>query len=101
MWIASDPGCICVFAGTLLPLPTDALPMPTLCLGGRLPDKHGAIIILDLTTAAPAPGGGASAELTAWGEFHNGVAAGMYPIEPVVLAVQHWTSSKNFCRKNK
>lgn len=63
-------------AGTLLPLPTDALPIPTLCLGGRLPDKHGAIIILDLTSAAPAPGGGASAELTAWGEFHNGVAAG-------------------------
>ena len=65
--------------GTLQPLPTDALPIPTLCLGGRLPDKHGAIIILDLTNAAPAVGGGASAELTAWGEFHNGVAAGACP----------------------
>ena len=66
--------------GTLLPLPTDALPIPTLCLGGRLPDKHGAVIILDLTGAAPAPGGGASAELSAWGEFHNGVAAGAHII---------------------
>lgn len=60
-------------------MPTDAMPIPTLCLGGRLPDKHGAIIILDLTNAAPAVGGGASAELTAWGEFHNGVAAGANP----------------------
>ncbi len=47
-----------------------------LCLGGRLPDKQGAIITLDLSNAAAAPGGGAAADLTAWGEFHNGVAAG-------------------------
>ena len=63
-------------AGTLQPLPTDALAIPMLCLGGRLPDKHGAIITLDLASAGPAPGGGAAADVTAWGEFHNGVAAG-------------------------
>ena len=50
-----------------------------LCLGGRLPDKQGAIITLDLSNAAAAPGGGAAADLTAWGEFHNGVAAGEHP----------------------
>ena len=63
-------------AGTLQPLPTDALAIPMLCLGGRLPDKHGAIITLDLAGAGPPPGGGAAADITAWGEFHNGVAAG-------------------------
>ncbi len=63
-------------SGTLRPLPTDALAIPMLCLGGRLPDKQGAIITLDLSNAAAAPGGGAAADLTAWGEFHNGVAAG-------------------------
>ena len=67
--------------GTLRPLPTDALAIPMLCLGGRLPDKQGAVITLDLSNAAAAPGGGAAADLTAWGEFHNGVAAG----EPVAF----------------
>ena len=63
-------------AGTLQPAPTQALEIPQLCLAGCLPEQHNAIVNLDLTSAAPAPGGGAYADFTAWPEFHNGVAAG-------------------------
>ena len=73
--------------GTLRPLPTDALAIPMLCLGGRLPDKQGAIITLDLSNAAAAPGGGAAADLTAWGEFHNGVAAGTPPGQILIARI--------------
>ncbi len=34
-------------------------------------------VVLDLSAAQPAPGGGAAADVTAWPEFHNGVAAGL------------------------
>ena len=40
-------------------------------------ERNNAVINLDLSTAPPAPAGGAMAELTAWPEFHNGVAAGL------------------------
>ncbi len=50
--------------------------MPALCLAGRLPEQHNAVVNLDLTAAQPAPGGGAAADTTAWPEFHNGAAAG-------------------------
>ena len=63
--------------GTLRPLPTEPLPVPALCLAGRLPEQHNAVVNLDLTSAQPAPGGGAAADTTAWPEFHNGAAAGM------------------------
>jgi hypothetical protein len=50
--------------------------VPALCLAGRLPEQHNAVVNLDLTAAQPAPGGGAAADTTAWPEFHNGAAAG-------------------------
>ena len=62
--------------GTLAPLPTEPLPIPPLCLSGRLPEQNNAVVNLDLTQAHVAPGGGAAADVTAWPEFHNGVAAG-------------------------
>ena len=64
-------------AGTLHPLPTEPLDIPQLCLLGMLPEQQNAVFELDLSQSTPAPGGGASADFTAWPEFHNGVAAGM------------------------
>lgn len=61
--------------GTLRLLPTDPFSIPPLCMAGRLPEKHNATINLDLSAAAPA--GGACTDITAWPEFHNGVAAGL------------------------
>lgn len=63
-------------AGTMRPLPTEPLPIPPLCLAGRLPEQQNATVNLDLTQSQPPPGGGAAADITAWPEFHNGVAAG-------------------------
>lgn len=68
---------VIVSAGTLKPLPTEALTVPVLSLAGCLPEQHNAVVNLDLTAATPAPGGGAAADFTAWPEFHNGVAAGI------------------------
>lgn len=64
-------------AGTLQPLPTEPLGIPELNLSGLLPEQQNAVVKLDLALTAPAPGGGATADFTAWPEFHNGVAAGM------------------------
>ena len=50
--------------------------MPPLVLSGRLPEQHNAVLNLDMTTMQAPPGGGAASELSAWPEFHNGVAAG-------------------------
>lgn len=55
-------------------LPTDGFAIPSLCMAGRLPEKHNATINLDLSSASPA--GGACTDITAWPEFHNGAAAG-------------------------
>lgn len=91
--------------GTLRPLPTEPLRIPVLCLAGRLPEQNNALVNLDLSATAPAPGrwrtrrppfpapsfemldcaiaahactgGGGFSEYTAWAEFHNGVAAGL------------------------
>ncbi|KAK9828929.1 hypothetical protein WJX72_002853 [[Myrmecia] bisecta] len=63
--------------GTLRPLPTEPLAIPPLCLSGRLPEQHNAIVNLDLSSASPAAGAGAAADFTAWPEFHNGCAAGL------------------------
>ena len=57
--------------GTWHPLPASTLPVPFLCLAGRLMASHNATIQLDL--AAP----GAPANFTCWPEFHNGCAAGL------------------------
>ena len=77
--------CVCtVFAGrgalalcTHRALPTEPLCIPELCLSARIAERNNAIINFDTTTAPPAAGGGAKADVTAWPEFHNGVAAGL------------------------
>ena len=61
-------------AGTLRPIPTEPLCIPDLCLAGRLPQQHNAVFNLDLSAANAVLG--AAADVTAWPEFHNGVAAG-------------------------
>ena len=65
-------------AGTFHPLPTEPLAMPPLVLAGRLPEQHNAVINLDMATMQPPRCGGAASEITAWPEFHNGVAAGAH-----------------------
>lgn len=70
-----------------MPLPTEPLEIPRLNLAGMLPEQQNAVVKLDLTATTPAPGGGASADFTAWPEFHNGVAAGQWhaafsPLQP-------------------
>lgn len=57
--------------GTLAPLLAEPLPIPPLCLAGRL--RKPADVVVNLDVAA----GGISAETTLWAEFHNGVAAGL------------------------
>ena len=69
----SVPDAAC--AGTLRPIPTEPLCIPDLCLAGRLPQQHNAVFNLDLSAANAVPG--AAADVTAWPEFHNGVAAGI------------------------
>lgn len=66
----------CGYAGTLRPLPTEPVVIPPLCLSGRLPEQQNAQVNLDLSAAQPPLGGGAAADVTAWAEFHNGVAGG-------------------------
>ncbi|GAX79204.1 hypothetical protein CEUSTIGMA_g6644.t1 [Chlamydomonas eustigma] len=73
--------------GTLKPLPSETVEVPALCLTGLLnvdqrtqpskPSSAPPSLQLDLSTAIPALGGGATADITAWSEFHNGVAAGL------------------------
>ncbi len=74
-----------IVAGTMRPLPTEPLPIPPLCLSGRLPQQQNAIVNLDLTQSQAPPGGGAAADITAWPEFHNGVAAGACCHDPDLL----------------
>lgn len=62
---------------TRRPLPTEPASVPSMCLAGILPSQNNASISLDLSNSQPAPGGGASADCTAWPEFHNGVAIGL------------------------
>lgn len=76
--------CSCACAGrgaltlaTTQLLPTQRCDTPQLCLAARLPEQHNAIVNLHLTGSVPAPGGGASSEMSAWPEFHNGVAAAL------------------------
>eukprot|EP00548_Thalassiothrix_antarctica_P012569 CAMPEP_0194162190 /NCGR_PEP_ID=MMETSP0152-20130528/79363_1 /TAXON_ID=1049557 /ORGANISM="Thalassiothrix antarctica, Strain L6-D1" /LENGTH=1229 /DNA_ID=CAMNT_0038872073 /DNA_START=279 /DNA_END=3966 /DNA_ORIENTATION=- len=54
--------------GTLRPVPAEQLPMPELCLSGRVPPANNSIA-LDTTNT--------HADMTVWPEFHNGVAAGL------------------------
>ena len=59
--------------GNLEPIPAEPLPLPDLCLIGRVPPTN-AMLALD-TTDCPT-------DLRVWPEFHNGVAAGLrLPIE--------------------
>ncbi|RYH29096.1 hypothetical protein EON65_09710 [archaeon] len=52
--------------GTVQPLMAEALPIPPLCLSGRVPPNN-QIVPLDAASATP--------EHLMWPEFHNGVAA--------------------------
>lgn len=57
--------------GTLTPLLAEPLPIPPLCLAGRIRRPADVVVNLDLAAAAVSP------DTTAWAEFHNGVAAGL------------------------
>jgi len=54
--------------GNLKPIPADPLPVPVLCLCGRVPPTN-ATLALD-TTSSPA-------DMDVWPAFHNAVAAGL------------------------
>ena len=54
--------------GTLKPVSAEQLPIPELCLSGRLPPAN-TLLALDLSHAP--------ADMTLWPDFHNGVAAGL------------------------
>lgn len=54
--------------GNLQPIPAEPLPVPELCLRGRVPPTN-AGITLDLSESP--------SDLRVWPEFHNGVAAGL------------------------
>lgn len=54
--------------GNLKPVPAEPLPVPDLCLSGRVPPTN-ATLALD-TSDCPA-------DFKVWPEFHNGVAAGL------------------------
>jgi anaphase-promoting complex subunit 1 len=59
--------------GNLQPVPAEPLPLPDLCLVGRVPPTN-AIIALDT--------GECPTDMRVWPEFHNGVAAGLrLPLE--------------------
>ena len=57
--------------GTLAPLLAEPLPIPPLCLAGRIRKPADVVVNLDLAAAA------VPSDTTAWAEFHNGVAAGL------------------------
>jgi hypothetical protein len=63
--------------GTAEASQTEPLSVPELNLAGRLVERNDAVVALDTTNLAPAPGGGAVAELTGWAEYNNGVAASL------------------------
>lgn len=54
--------------GNLQPVPAEPLPVPALCLSGRVPPTNNTLA-LD-TTSCPV-------DMSVWPEFHNGVAAGL------------------------
>ncbi|CAM9977226.1 unnamed protein product, partial [Choristocarpus tenellus] len=56
--------------GTTEPLLAEPLPVPPLCLAGRVKPTD-VVLNLDLTASNVGP------DVTAWAEFHNGVAAGL------------------------
>lgn len=62
--------------GTRALLPTEALAVPPLVVAGRLTAQNDAIAQLDMSQLGKASGGGAASDVTAWPDFHNGVAAG-------------------------
>jgi anaphase-promoting complex subunit 1 len=54
--------------GNLQPVPAETLPVPALCLSGRVPPTNNTFA-LDVSSC---PG-----DMSVWPEFHNGVAAGL------------------------
>ena len=57
---------------------------------GRIPNKNNAIAAFDMSACAPAPCGGAENELTAWPEFHAGVAVGLRVIPSSSNLIRYW-----------
>ncbi|XP_048246060.1 anaphase-promoting complex subunit 1-like [Haliotis rufescens] len=53
---------------TYQPLPTETLPIPKLCLTGRAPPRNTTVDLTHIDTPA---------NMAAWPQFHNGVAAGL------------------------
>lgn len=54
--------------GTLNPVPAEQLPIPELCLSGRVPPANNTLALDASHTAL---------DMTVWPNFHNGVAAGL------------------------
>ena len=93
-------------AGTVQPLPTQGLGVPPLALGGRLTQHNDAITQLATAALPDAAGGGAMCDLSAWPEFHNGVAAGglhtsraagRHPPPACSFMSEHRASSSKLC----
>jgi hypothetical protein len=55
-------------------LPTEQLRQPSISLGAEVAERNHAIINLDLSSAPPGEG---LSNLSAWPEFHAGVAEGL------------------------
>ncbi|XP_060071238.1 anaphase-promoting complex subunit 1-like isoform X2 [Ylistrum balloti] len=53
---------------TYHPLPTEAIPIPKLCLTGKAPPRNATVDLTHIDTPA---------NMSAWPQFHNGVAAGL------------------------
>lgn len=69
--LAAPAGRGMLTLGTLTPLLAEPLPIPPLCLAGRIRKPADVIVNLDIAAA------GVTADTTLWAEFHNGVAAGL------------------------
>lgn len=54
--------------GTLKPIPAEQLPIPEVCLSGRVPPTNSSLALDTSNTPA---------DMTVWPDFHNGVAAGL------------------------
>ena len=54
--------------GTLRPVPAEQLPIPELCLSGRVPPTNNSLALDTSNTPI---------DMTVWPDFHNGVAAGL------------------------
>ena len=68
----SGRGALCLQTHRVLP--TEQLRQPSISLGAEVAERNHAIINLDLSSAPPGEG---LSNLSAWPEFHAGVAEGL------------------------